>query len=652
MKRSLRLAIILSLFLALSLSALGQKTFGNAGQGAPDPGDLNLHPIPVGTQGSVLWLTITNEKQRPLDRQAMVQLTNITDKSMQAQPTHEVQGKTQTWFVSLPAGTYDVSVSALGYLTTHQKFTATGASTSSDMQVVLKKDPSAVDLDSIKTREMTPKVRKDLIRGWSALKSGKLDEAQKNLDAANKIDPSNADVDFLLGYLFFEKSDNDRAHAYLMNATQLAPHNVQALTLLGRVEILRADYAAARLPLEQAIAINPDNWMAHYLLANVYLQGKEYHKAIEQSQLALEKGKDSANAAELALGQARANLKQYPQALEALQSFVAKSPTDPAIPGVQKLIAEIQKRESANADQSVSSTIISEPVMAATAPELPKQTWQPTDVDSVHPAVDSGVTCPQGKVIWNAGERVQELVSDLAKFDAIEEVQHEELDTKGIPKNEVTLKFDYVASIAEPKPGRFLVDEFRMGRSGTEDFPDHIATKGLPTLAFVFHPDMRDDFDMQCEGLGTWKGKSAWLVHFKQREDKPHRIQDYIINEQVYPVSMKGRAWIDADTYQIVRLESDLAKPIPEIQLYSEHQAVEYAPVNFPKNKTELWLPKTAELTFDFRKHHYYRRHSFDHFLLFAVDTQEKRKEPQAKSDGPGSHFFLRRWFRHHKQAA
>ena len=650
MKRSLSPLTIILCFILIS-SGYAQKDMNPVGGGAPNPNSIT-EPPSVATQGSVLWLTISNEKQLPIDRQATVQLTNITDKSMQAQPTHEARGKTQTVFVSLPAGIYDVSVSALGYLTTHQKFTATGASTTSEMHVVLKKDPSAVDLDAIKPREITPKVRKNLLRGWSALKSGKLDDAQKNLDAAYKMDPSNADVDFLLGYLYFEKNDNEQAHTYLMNANQLAPHNVQALTLRGRVEILRQDFAAARMPLEQAIAINPDNWMAHYLLANVYLQGKEYHKAIEQSQLALEKGKESANAAELALGQAQANLKQYPQALEALQAFVERAPTDPAVPEVQKLIAEIQRRQSASGNQAATSTVIPEPLLAKTTAELPKGTWEPTDVDSVHPAVAAGVTCPQGKVLWNAGERVKELVSDLAKFDAIEEVHHEELDARGIPKNEVTLKFDYVASIAEPKPGRFLVDEFRMGRSGTEDFPDHIATKGLPTLAFVFHPDMRDDFDMQCEGLGTWKGKSAWLVHFKQREDKPHRIQDYIINEQVYPVSLKGRAWIDADTYQIVRLESDLVKPIPEIQLYSEHQMVEYAPVNFPKSKTQLWLPKTAELTFDFRKHRYYREHSFDHFLLFAVQTEEKRKEPQAKSDGPGSHFFLRRWFRHHKQAA
>jgi len=44
-------------------------------------------------------------------------------------------------------------------------------------------------------------------------------------------------------------------------------------------------------------------------------------------------------------------------------------------------------------------------------------------------------------------------------------------------------------------------------------------------------------------------------------------------------------------------------------------------------------LPKTAEIYFDFRKHRYYRKHAFDHFLLFSVDTENKEKAPA--SDPP-----------------
>lgn len=600
----------------------------------------------VASKGTVLVLTVSDEKRHALDRQAVVQLTKIADKTARSQPTDDVEGKTTVTFVSLDPGVYDVSVSAVGYLTSHREFVSSGIVTAEKMQVTLKKDPSAVDL-SIKPREMSPKVRKDLLQGWAALKSAKLDEAQKKLEAAEKLDAANSDVAFLLGFIYFEKKDADRASEYLKTATKLAPHNAQALTLQGRVESYRGDFAAARAPLEQAVAINPRNWMAHYLLANVYLKEKEYAKSRDQAQMALDEGQDAAYAAELPLGQALARLNQNREALEALQAFLRNAPTDPVAPQVRDLMVQIAKHDASGKDQSMSTMNVSEPVIAATQPEVPTRNWEPLTVDAVKPAVAPGVTCPQGKVIYNAGEHVKELVDDLAKFDATEEVYHEELDKNGFPKKEVTLKFDYVVSIAEPVPGKLLVDEYRASRSGTDEFPDQIATKGLPALAFVFHPDMRDNFDMECEGLGKWNGKSAWLVHFQQREDKPHRIQDYVVNNKVYPVSMKGRAWIDADTYQIVRLESDLAKPIPDIQLLSQHQTVEYAPVKFPKSKTELWLPKTGELTFDFRGHYYYRRHSFDRFLLFAVETQEKRKEPQAKADGPGSR--LLHWFWHRK---
>ena len=135
---------------------------------------------------------------------------------------------------------------------------------------------------------------------------------------------------------------------------------------------------------------------------------------------------------------------------------------------------------------------------------------------------------------------------------------------------------------------------------------------------------------MNCEGLSDWHGQSVWLVHFRQRDDRPARIHDYKVGAKIYAVKLKGRAWITTDKFQIVRIESELVSPMKPIQLLSEHQIVEYGPVPFQKKNMELWLPKTAEIYFDFRHHRYYRRHSFDHYMLFAVDSQEKRKEPKA----------------------
>jgi hypothetical protein len=237
-------------------------------------------------------------------------------------------------------------------------------------------------------------------------------------------------------------------------------------------------------------------------------------------------------------------------------------------------------------------------------------------------------------VLEESGKRVQELVEDVSRFAAIEDLFHQSLDRFGVPIRTETRKYNYVASISEPQPGFLNVDEYRADKLNLAGYPDQIASTGFATLALVFHPDMRDNFDMSCEGLGDWHGQATWLVHFRQRDDRPNRMHSYKVGEQTHSVALKGRAWITADKFQIVRMEAEMVKSMPEIQLLSEHQTVEYGPVPFPKKNTSLWLPKNAEIYFDFRKHHYYRRHSFAHYMLYSVDTDEKRRAPVAK---PGS---------------
>jgi hypothetical protein len=172
------------------------------------------------------------------------------------------------------------------------------------------------------------------------------------------------------------------------------------------------------------------------------------------------------------------------------------------------------------------------------------------------------------------------------------------------------------------------VDEYRAEKLTLQGYPDKIASTGFVTLALVFHPHMSENFTMSCEGLGDWRGHASWLVHFRQRDDRPNRMHGYKAGNQVGSIGLKGRAWIAADTFQILHIEADMIRPAPAIQLLSEHQIVDYGPVRFPKNDREIWLPKTAQIYFDLRKHRYYRRHSFDHYMLFSVDSDEKRKEP------------------------
>jgi hypothetical protein len=294
---------------------------------------------------------------------------------------------------------------------------------------------------------------------------------------------------------------------------------------------------------------------------------------------------------------------------------------------VRNIVAEIQDHVAMAVGSHLRISKL-DPLAALPPPGLSIRSWQPPGIDEVKPYVAPAVVCPVTQVIDEAGKRVTQLVEDVERFAAVEELLHQNLDDYGIPTRTLTRKYNYVARISEPQTGFLNVEEYRAEKLTLEGYPDKIASTGFAALALVFHPHMRESFAMACEGLGDWRGHASWLVHFRQRNDRPNHMHSYKVGNRLHPVGLKGRAWITADKFQIVRIEAEIVNPIPEIQLLSEHQMVEYGPVPFPKKNATLWLPRNAQIYFDLRKHHYYRRHSFDHYMLYSVESGDKPKEP------------------------
>ena len=641
------------LLCALAVGALAQQS---PRAGLNDPGTLEDFSVSYRTAPGtgVLLLTVSAEKSGVrMDRQALVKVVRSSDQSA---TWHTTEDTSRAVFTDLPYGSYLVEVNAVGYLGAENQVQIMLSPGPKLMEVILHRDPSAINLD-VADSVIAAKARKEAKHAVSLLKSGKLVDAEKHLETAYKIAPSSSDLNFLLGYLYFQKKDYTQSRTYLGTATNLSPTNAQALTLLGRTGLEIEDYPSARSALERAVLADSENWLPHNLLADAYLHERNYGKAREEAQIALTKGqrsgKTASSPAQLVLGQALVGLGQDREGIQALDVFLKQSPTHPLAPQVRSMIDQIEKRGSTT--PSVASPAPAEVALSGVDPlsampelDLSTQTWRPPGVDDVRPTLASGVACPAAEVMEQSGKRVEELVADISRFAAIEDLFHQSLDNFGFPTRTETRKYDYVAAISEPVPGTVSILEYRSDKLTVQSYPDQIASTGFATLALVFHPEMRPDFDLQCEGLGEWHGEPTWLVHFQQRTDRPNRMHTYKIGEQVVPVGLKGRAWITANRFQIIRMEADIVKPMPEIRLLSEHQVVEYGPVPFPKKNTTLWLPKNAEIYFDFRKHRYYRRHSFDHYMLFSIDADEKRKEPTPKnvpqqpSDGKASSFVQR----------
>jgi hypothetical protein len=262
-------------------------------------------------------------------------------------------------------------------------------------------------------------------------------------------------------------------------------------------------------------------------------------------------------------------------------------------------------------------------------PRKPNEKWIPEDIDRVVPPVKSGVACSLPAVLEGAGQKIVEFVQNVDRFTATEVLLHRPVDRSGRLGRPVTLKFDYLVSMATGRGGLLQVDELRNRSHSLEQFPSHIATTGTPSLVLIFHPRYIGNFRMKCEGLGEWRGQPAWQVRFEQRADRSNYTLAFFVNNLKYDASLRGRAWILADSFQVARMETDLAESIPKIRLRLNHESVEYRPVISPRNKQELWLPFSAELYMDFQGHRFYRKHAFTNFKIFSVDTQIQIDDPK-----------------------
>jgi len=256
--------------------------------------------------------------------------------------------------------------------------------------------------------------------------------------------------------------------------------------------------------------------------------------------------------------------------------------------------------------------------------------WTDRGLEINVPPVDPSVECPTAQVLKGVGDRMTEFVSNLERFTATEDLVHYTMEGENEQKIPEKRRFAYVVSIVQNQGGIFALEEYRDGAMNFSQFPASVATFGLPALDLIFHPMLAPDFNFKCEGLGQTGGKAAWQVHFEQKIDRPVKIRYYSVAMKSYPVYLEGRIWADPGTFQVLRLESELEKPIPEIGLTREHTTINYAAVEFQTQKVQIWLPQEAEIYVERKGRRYHRRHTYTDFKVFNVDTAQNIQAPES----------------------
>jgi len=270
--------------------------------------------------------------------------------------------------------------------------------------------------------------------------------------------------------------------------------------------------------------------------------------------------------------------------------------------------------------------------------------WEPPQVDVRLLSLSATPPCSLPDVLKQAGQRAEELVSHLQKFIAHEQIRYEQtnrlgMGVSGIQQMSGAAKFDYVVDFGE-KSEPLNIHEYRTRLADTDDRNlSAFLDKGLPVLALIFYPVLQSDYEMRCEGLTRWNNQPAWVVHFRQVKGKRPRTLTMETPTEVHPgslnaaeerlLSLKGRAWIGADSGQVMHIETNLVEGILMIDLQEIAISVNYAPVKSQSQNLEIWLPQYAVGYTDYAKRRIIIEHTFSDFQIFSVQMQQTIQKPK-----------------------
>ncbi len=615
---------LLALFVSALLFAMAANP-SRAQRTGPSqvPGNPNL-------QVEVFLTLLVNVREStgmPLQAGAFVKISSTSPVVHATAPTQDASTAT---FPNIRTGEYDVEVESAGYKTATEHASIMVGGTNYTVYVYMHPESESLP-GKAPLGKMSPRLQSEIDKGLEKMRRQQFDPARAHFEKAAKMAPDNPDVQYLMGMLEYAQQHYDLARTKFEAAISIYPNHERALVSLGELQLRGGQPAQAAQTLEKAYQVNGADWRMHYLLAYAYAGQREYEKARPHAERAAELGKERGAPARLLLARIFAAEGKTADAKRVFDSVIRDFPKDSAAQDAKTALATLEKPAVVAVATSAAVPAASPPAPAALPATPPViRPWAPPDVDAKEYVLAPDVACSQDALLQRIQASTMKQLANFEKFMATEHIEHQEVNAYGDPGPVKARDFTYLVFIQQPKPGQFFLEEERDGGQNLESFPTSLASRGLVGLGvFLFDPSYESDVVYKCEGLGEWRGQAAWQIRFEQRKEVPSRLMTWKNNRGIFPVPLKGRVWVAANSYDVLHIETDLREPIQDLELERDHLVIDYGPVQFEHGKTTLWLPWYAELYMQLHGKRYHHRHTLTNYALFSVDTDHQISAPK-----------------------
>ena len=232
-------------------------------------------------------------------------------------------------------------------------------------------------------------------------------------------------------------------------------------------------------------------------------------------------------------------------------------------------------------------------------------------------------------ILDHVGQQVSNFWNYFPAVTCTEDVTQAKLREKGKPLFEQRTSYDYLI-LLHSSGTEIAVDESRIekGQKSSKGKASLLLTDGFAILALIFHPIYQSSYEFKELPDETLNGRRVIRIEFHQVAGSPSPSV-LRLGEREYPLQWRGTAWIDADSYAIVRIQAGLGDSMEEVGLLRLNADVTYSTTPFANSSTTYWLPSRAVIEAATKRQHWSNTHVFSNYRRFNVETEVRTQAPK-----------------------
>jgi len=229
------------------------------------------------------------------------------------------------------------------------------------------------------------------------------------------------------------------------------------------------------------------------------------------------------------------------------------------------------------------------------------------------------------ELLEKTGRKVELFWQQVGSFTCTESVTQEKLGKKDKIEFRKESIFDYLA-LTKPVEDSLVTEELRLPQKKrlpkVKELP-LLSTNGFPTILLIFHPKYQSNYRYQIEAGDSEKDKLI-RVQFEHISGTPSTCA-LAIRDRIYPLDLKGTAWIDAATGVIQKINAGLTTPMTDINIQAFDIDAEYQLQSFSADPDAEWLPSTVAVDVRTALQHWRNTHLFSQYKRFTVQSSDTR---------------------------